>query len=415
MRIDEILNEIYSYSIRSEKKGLENIIKICNELGNPEKKIKAIHITGTNGKGSTATMIEKGLLEDGYRVGKFTSPHILKFNERIKINEKEITDKEVEEYYFFIKKIIEKLGIKPTFFEVITAIMFKYFCDKKVDYAVIEVGIGGRLDSTNVIDADYCIITNIANDHTDILGESLKEIAYEKAGIIKRKSFVVFADNKKELIEAIEKKTKNFIDIKKKYRNIKFDLDYDRFLLKIKVNEKSYILSIFGEYQVYNFLCAYEILKKIGVNEEKIFMSMKKIYWPGRFEIVKKDKLLILDGAHNEDGIKSFFQTLMKKYKKDDIVVITSILKDKEYKRIIDIIEKNSNFIIFTSLSEKLRGVTGKDLYNSCDNNFGKTFNEDINEAFNISRQRPEKVVVICGSFYLISKFKKDVLKNERA
>ena len=166
MEIDRLLEELYSYSMFGIKLGLENIQKICNYLGNPEKKYKIIHITGTNGKGSTSTIIETALLKAGYSVGKYTSPHILKFNERIRVNGEDISDRDIALVYEKVKKSVEDLKITPTFFEVTTAMMFLYFAEKKIDYAVLEMGMGGRYDATNVAEGDGCIITNVSLEHT---------------------------------------------------------------------------------------------------------------------------------------------------------------------------------------------------------------------------------------------------------
>ena len=195
MNIDNLLEELYSYSMFSIKLGLDNIKKICKHLGEPQNSYKVIHITGTNGKGSTSTTIEKVLIEAGYNVGKYTSPHILKFNERIAFNDEYISNEDVAYYYEKIKKIVEKNKIPATFFEVTTAMMFEYFRDKKADYVVLEVGMGGRYDATNVCEAIFSIITNVGLDHTEYLGDTIYKVAKEKAGIIKNSPYTIFADN----------------------------------------------------------------------------------------------------------------------------------------------------------------------------------------------------------------------------
>ena len=194
MEMNELLNELYSYSLHGIKLGLENIQKICDSLGNPEKNYKIVHITGTNGKGSTATIVETVLLKQGYKVGKYTSPHILKFNERIRVNGQDISDEDITKVYGIVREKIKELGITPTFFEVTTAMMFLYFSMREVEYVVLEVGMGGRFDATNVVDSDIAIITNVSIDHTEYLGKTIYEIAREKAGIIKDKSYVIVGD-----------------------------------------------------------------------------------------------------------------------------------------------------------------------------------------------------------------------------
>ena len=222
MEINKLLEELYSYSLFGIKLGLENIKKICDYLGNPEKKYKIIHITGTNGKGSTSTIVETVLLEAGYSVGKYTSPHILKFNERIRANGKDITDKDIALSYAKVKEAVENLGITPTFFEVTTAMMFLYFAEKKVQYAVLEVGMGGRYDATNVADGD--IIAKKISERADVINEIVeifgKDILSEDGKIdrIKMKN-IVFSDKSrlKELNGIIHPKVlEEFKKIKEK-------------------------------------------------------------------------------------------------------------------------------------------------------------------------------------------------------
>ena len=216
MNIDQLLDELYSYSMHGIKLGLENIEKICKELGNPEKSYKIIHIAGSYGKGSTATTLETILLEAGYKVGKYTSPHILKFNERIRMNGEDISDKDIANYYDEVKKAIERAGVKTTFFEVTTAMMFKYFQDRKADYVVLETGMGGRFDATNVVDAELCIITNVTLDHTEYLGDTIYIIAKEKAGIIKDTLKVIVADSDPEFLKAIYEEKAHVVNVLEK-------------------------------------------------------------------------------------------------------------------------------------------------------------------------------------------------------
>lgn len=177
--------KIYSHSMFGIKLGLQNMERLCECLGHPERAYKIIHIAGTNGKGSTATTLEKILLEAGYRVGKYTSPHILKFNERIVANGVQISEEEIEYYYYQVEKIMKEEKIDATFFEITTAMMFSYFRDKGLDYVVLETGMGGRLDATNVSEATLCIITNVSLDHTEYLGDSIYKIAKEKPELSK--------------------------------------------------------------------------------------------------------------------------------------------------------------------------------------------------------------------------------------
>ena len=411
MDIEKLLNELYSYSLHGIKLGLKNIEDICKAMGNPQKDYKTIHVAGTNGKGSTSTTIEQVLIEDGRKVGKYTSPHILKFNERISVNGVEISDEDIAYYYAYVKSVVEELKLTPTFFEVTTAMMFKYFSDKKVEYAVIEVGMGGRFDATNIIEGDICVITNVSLDHTDFLGKNIYEIVCEKAGIIKKNSKVIVGSSNLEFLKGVEEKTKTYVNVIEKYKNSKYILDFTKYKTVIEIDNILYNFSLFGDYQYKNFLCAYEVLNELGIKPEVIQKGIEKVKWQCRFEIISTDKnVLILDGAHNEDGMKTLCDTLKSGFKKDEIIAIVSILKDKDSKKILEILESSVSKIIFTSLSENSRGQSALELFEKS-NKIDKDYKENINEAFNLAKIDNKKVILLCGSFYLLSKFKEEVLK----
>ena len=409
MKINELLDELYSYSLFGIKLGLDNIQKICDELGNPEKKYKIIHITGTNGKGSTSTIIETVLLEAGCSVGKYTSPHILKFNERIRANGKDISDEEIALTYEKVKSAIKNIGITPTFFEVTTAMMFLYFAEKKVEYAVLEVGMGGRFDATNVADGDIAIITNVSLDHTEYLGKTIYDIALEKAGIIKEKSFVVVGDSDKEFLKAVSEKKKTFINTEEKYNDVKYNLNFKNFMTEIYINEKKFNLSLFGDYQVKNFLCAYEALKHLRISDEIIEKAVSKVVWQCRFERFSQNPLTILEGAHNIDGILNLKKILTHEYKSDEIVMIVSILKDKKVKEMLEVCESFSDKIILTSLSDNPRGLSGEKLLEYTDKSPVFSVEDDIKKAYETAEKSNRRIIAVCGSFYTCERFKKEI------
>ncbi|HAS79725.1 MAG TPA: bifunctional folylpolyglutamate synthase/dihydrofolate synthase [Fusobacteriaceae bacterium] len=407
MNIDKTLEELYSLTNMGIKLGLDNIKNILKIMGNPQDNYKILHIAGTNGKGSTASILEGSLLEAGYKVGKYTSPHIEKFNERIVVNKKQISDEKICFYYKKIRNLIEVNNLHPTFFEITTAMMFDYFKDCNCEYVVLETGLGGRFDATNICHPEVSIITNISMDHVNILGDNLTDIAREKCGIIKD-SPVVIADSKPELIAAVEEKTKDYVDVIKKYNNVKFELTKD-FKTIIYIDNIKFNLSLYGKYQVNNFLGAYEALKKIGISDKHIQDSVSNIYWPGRFEIYsKEDPLIILDGAHNVDAASKLKENILSKYKKDQVITLVSILKDKDRYGILKEISNFSNNIIFTSLEDYHRGSTGDKLIDLVDNFEIQRVEDNIIKAFDIAK-KTEKIIVVCGSFYLLSKFKKNI------
>lgn len=412
MEIDNLLDELYSYSMHGIKLGLENIRVLCNELGNPQNDYKIIHIAGTNGKGSTSTTIETILLEAGFKVGKYTSPHILKFNERIRANGKDISDEEIVKYYQLLKNIIHKTNIKPTFFEVTTAMMFKYFSDLNLEYVVLETGMGGRFDATNICQAEICVITNVSLDHTEYLGDTIYKIAREKAGIIKNTPKVIVADSNPDFLKAISEEKAEIVNVLEKYKEAKKILNFKNFLTEIYIYNEKYEFSLFGDYQFKNFLTAYEVLKELGIPNNIIKSGCQKVVWQCRFERFSLQPLVILDGAHNVDGMTELCKTIKQGYTPNEVVFITSILKDKDVKHMLPIMRETTDNIIFTSLKENPRGTSGEDIFNQLEDKRGALVENDIIKAFEIAKNLNKKVIIICGSFYTLSKFKEEI--NEK-
>lgn len=409
MEIEKLLDELYSYSMHGIKLGLENIKTLCKEMGEPQKDYKVIHVAGTNGKGSTSTTIETILLEAGYRVGKYTSPHILKFNERIRANGQDITDEDIVKYYQLVKDIVAKTGLRPTFFEMTTAMMFKYFSDLKLDYVVLETGMGGRFDATNVCEADICVITNVGLDHTEYLGDTIYKIAKEKAGIIKNCPKVVVADSNPEFLKAISEEKAEIINVLEKYKDARMKLDFKGFVTRIEIGEKSYDFSLFGDYQFKNFLTAYEVVTELGIDREIIKKACKKVVWQCRFERYFEKPLVILDGAHNEDGMRELCKIIEQGYRSDEVVIITSILKDKDVKHMLKLMRKISDNIVFTSLEDNPRGTTGEKILEQLEDKRGCLVENDMKKAYEIAKNLNKKIIVVCGSFYTLSKFKEEI------
>ena len=330
MNYNQILKELYNLENVKFKQSLVNMKVLLKKLHNPEKNLRCIHVAGTNGKGSVCAMISSILSNAGYKVGMYTSPHLKKFNERIRINNKLSSDKEIAQYYLRVKKHVTN----QTFFEITTAMAFLYFKEKNVDFAVLEIGLGGRLDSTNVITPLVSIITNIGMEHTEYLGNTIEKIAYEKAGIIKKNVPVVTATEGKAL--ATIKKISN-------QRNSKL----------IAVNNKkiNYKLRFKGEFQKQNASIAakaIEILKnndKIKITKYNIIDGLKNTKWPGRFQFIAKN--ILIDSAHNPSG----FKTLVKELKNIDynkLILIIGFSNDKDIKAISKIINPKAYKTIIT-------------------------------------------------------------------
>ena len=409
MEIEKLLDELYSYSMHGIKLGLENIKTLCKEMGEPQKDYKVIHVAGTNGKGSTSTTIETILLEAGYRVGKYTSPHILKFNERIRANGQDITDEDIVKYYQLVKDIVAKTGLRPTFFEMTTAMMFKYFSDLKLDYVVLETGMGGRFDATNVCEADICVITNVGLDHIEYLGDTIYKVAKEKAGIIKNCPKVIVADSNPEFLKAISEEKAEIINVLEKYKDARMKLDFKKFVTRIEIGEEGYDFSLFGDYQFKNFLTAYEVVTELGIDREIIKKACKKVVWQCRFERYLEKPLVILDGAHNEDGMRELCKIIEQGYRSDEVVIITSILKDKDVKHMLKLMRKISDNIVFTSLEDNPRGTTGEKILEQLEEKRGCLVENDMKKAYEIAKNLNKKIIVVCGSFYTLSKFKEEI------
>ena len=409
LSIDNILNKIFEFKA-VPKKNLDNIKFILKELGNPEKNLKIIHIAGTNGKGSVASMLESVLIKAGYNVGKFTSPHIIRFNERIIYNKKEIPDDEIAGFFDIIEKLTEKYNIYLNFFEITTIIMFCYFNKVKPDYAIIECGLGGRLDATNTGNSYLSLITNISFDHTAVLGSTLAEIAYEKTGIIHDGQLCIFAGNHTELTEAVKNKTDNFIDIMSKYKNISISLDKTSLCTEIFLNNTTFKIPLYGTFQGWNFLLVYEAAKTLNIEDSVIADGISRVKWPGRFEIFSKNPLIILDAAHNTDSVRVLKDNILSVYPdKSETTVIISVLKDKNINEIFSCVENFTDNIFCTSLKENHRGFSSEELKNTIkknDPNVAYYFDDDLEKLTKKALSLNKKALIACGSFYLISKFK---------
>ena len=406
---------------KRHKNTIESFRRILEELGIDTKQKNMIHIAGTNGKGSTASFLENIFISKGYNVCKFTSPHILKYNERIVFNKEMIEDEKIIYYYYFITDILKKYKFNLNFFEIPFFIALLYFNEKKPDFIILETGLGGRLDATNTINSDISIITNISFDHTDILGDTLQKIAFEKAGIIKNNSLCIYSQNCPELINEINKRTDKSINVLNEYSNLKIELDKDNLKTVVTINENKFILPLFGKFQGYNFLLAYKVSKIYDIEDSIIQKGLDNVYWPARFEFFQKNPPVILDAAHNDDSIQKLSENLKELYKKNEVIFITSFLKTKDFSSVFSKLEEISDKIFITSLKEVVYGLSSNEIKEKMLNlnipTENVTFEDNIliayKEGLKIIKRNPSyKAIVICGSFYEISKFKMLISKS---
>lgn len=339
MNYTEALEYIHSICWTFTKPGLERISALCEKLGNPQDELKFIHVAGTNGKGSFCSMIDSVLRAAGYKTGLFTSPYIKVFNERMQFCGENIADDELAEITEYVKPYADSMEDKPTEFELITAIGFEYFKRKKCDVVILEAGMGGRLDSTNIIKSSLLsVITGISLDHTAFLGDTVEKIAAEKAGIIKENGSVLFGGNSKSVEEVIKAKAAEmgadyrFAD-KSSLNIVASDLTGSTFNY---LGYKEVNLPLLGLYQpsnAANVLCALEILKCKGitVSEKAVREGLLAARWPARFEIISRDPLIIFDGAHNPEGIETAVTSIKRYFGDQKVCILTGVMKDKDY------------------------------------------------------------------------------------
>ena len=345
--IDNILEDLYSLQRLGIKVGLEHTIQLLEEIGNPHKKLRLVHIAGTNGKGSTCSILSRILIDHGFKVGLYTSPHLKKFNERIQINGCQISDDYIASFFNDNRAKINK--IEATFFETTTAMAFNYFNDQVVDYAIIETGLGGRLDSTNVIIPKICGITSISLDHMEILGDTIEKIAAEKAGIIKEGIPIVTFEQKPTVIEILMK------EANKKKSNLNIIADDEINIIKSDIKETLFNYSglkiklpLIGGHQVKNCVVAIKIARMLlssTFNGSKVENSVANIKWPGRLELIK-NKNMYYDVAHNYEGIREMVKAVSIKEHDKKFVGLFAIKSDKNIDEIWDLIKNNFEIII---------------------------------------------------------------------
>ncbi len=339
MNAQEAVAYIHSFFWKGSIPGLGRTQELLRRLGNPEKKLKFVHIAGTNGKGSTAAMTASILQKAGYRVGLYTSPYIYCFNERIQINGVQIADEDVAAVTEYVKGFAETMEEKPTEFELVTAIGLEYFARQNCDIVVLEVGMGGALDSTNVIDTpEVAVITNIGLDHTDYLGDTVEKIAETKAGIFKEGGHAVVYRSTPG-VEAVFERVcaERNVSLKKADFDSLVQHSHD---LEGQVfdcgNRKELFLPLLGDHQLHNASVVLSVAdtlieKGFNITEQNIRDGIREVSWPGRFDIVGRNPLFIIDGGHNPQCIDALVTNIQDYLKDRKIIALTGVLADKDY------------------------------------------------------------------------------------
>ena len=428
MKYEEAMKYITEVGNFGSNYGLERTYKLLEHLGNPERDLKLIHIAGTNGKGSTTSMITEILMGEGYKVGMYTSPFIEEFEERIQINRNNIPKESLailmDEIKVAVDKVIEAGYNNPTEFEIITVLMLLYFKKENIDFGVIEVGLGGTLDSTNVIKPIIQVITSISFDHTNLLGNTLEKIAREKAGIIKKGIPTVIYPQQEEVLKVI--KNKCFEMDSELYiannENLKFEnivnLDKPYQLLKYN-NEIDILLPLLGEHQIINLSVAMQTIEVlnnkniIDISIANIVKSIKNVSWKGRLEVLSNNPYVVIDGAHNIQGIKTLSRNIKKYFKYENLYLILGILADKDVEEMIKIITPMAKKVysvtpnsIRGELAESLKDEVSK--FNKNCKAFDK-YEEAYLEALNDASEKD--LILASGSLYMIGDMRKIIRK----
>lgn len=339
MNYSEALEYIHGVSWTFCKPGLERIGELCERLGHPERKLKFIHIAGTNGKGSTSAMLDSVLRRAGYKTGLYTSPYIRTFNERMRVEGENISNSELALLTEYIKPFAEQMDDKPTEFELITALAFEYFARHNCDVVILEAGMGGRLDSTNIIDTSVLsVITGIALDHTAFLGDTVEKIAAEKAGIIKSGVPILYGGTDASARAVISERAcelgSEFAEVD--YSELKInsltldgaDFDFEK--------NKNLKIKLLGSYQPRNasiVVKAIELLRRNGfeISDSALREGLLSAEWQGRFEVLSEDPLVIFDGAHNPQGVEAAVESIALYFKNKKVCLVTGVLRDKDY------------------------------------------------------------------------------------
>ncbi len=433
MDFGEALKWLYGFQKFGIKLGLERINCIVEELGHPQKNYKIVHVGGTNGKGSVCRVIGSILEKAGYKVGIYVSPHLQRFSERIIINNKEISEDEIVLLVEKIKPIIDDMLSKdnvPTFFEIVTAMAFQYFSDKEIDFAIVEVGLGGRFDATNVVEPMVSVITNVSMEHEEILGKEISDIAFEKAGIIKKNVPVVTSakDEAYKIIENVaEEKNSQLCSINDENwtRIINDDISQEFFISGF-LEDYSIQTSMMGKFQGENIalaISAIEFLQCNGIyiSDANIYDGVKVAVNPGRMEILKFKPIVLLDGAHNSAGMLKLRESLKNDFNYDKLIVVIGILSDKNISSLISIILPIADNVIVTKPQSdrafnpvELKEMIEEEVYRNMAYTNKVVIKEKISEAIDYAELIAEKNSLICitGSLYTVGEAREFIINK---
>ena len=427
-----IIDRIHEFNRFGMVLGLDRMEELLRRLGNPQDDLKVIHVAGTNGKGSVSKYLEEGLSACGYKMGLYTSPYIETFNERIRYDGADISDEDLEYYGQKVVSAAEAMvadGLdSPTEFEVVTAIAFLYFADRQADITILEVGLGGIGDSTNVVKSPLAsVITSISYDHMAQLGSSLAEIAVNKAGIIKTGCPVIANVPQRDAAKIIARKAyavgSRLYDISGIRAAVSDETPFSQ-KVSMELYEKSYSdveISMVGSHQAENLktaLATLEILRKSGavkLDREALYEGLKRARQPGRFEVISEDPLVIIDGAHNEAGAQALQETMAQHFAGKKILLVAGILADKEIDSIVKFLTKITDHIIVTEPDNPRKLAAEKLAEHVADFGVAAEAVSDVEAAVHRAKELADgyDVILFAGSLYLIGDVRR-LWRNER-
>ncbi len=420
----EDLSHIPNLKFSNDVFTLQRIINLLGRMGNPQNYLKTIHIAGTKGKGSTAAMLESVLRVSGYRVGLFTSPWLFDFREQIQINRVPISERDLIDQVENLQSLFGEVW-EITTFEAVTAIAFQYFKDKRVDFGIIEAGLGGQYDATNVINAQLSVITSISYDHTSILGDTIDEITHHKAGIIKSRTPVVMAsqvyeESRKIIQDEAARLQSEMNDVDKilSVEEQNHSLDNQVFSASFKNRSSKfdgfYTLSLLGKHQINNaatVLSCLDILERSGyeISKESVYLGLQTTFWPCRFEVISRDPLVILDSAHNVDSAKKLKQTLSEYLKDYEIILLFGSSVDKKVDEILKILIPGIKKVIFIKSNHPRAAEPGMLVELVKDQNVNSYACETIEEALKTAKESSTSrtVIVAAGSVFIAASVRK--------
>lgn len=412
------MKEFLKYANSTQLKprlGLERITLLLEFMGNPHKGMKYIHVAGTNGKGSVCSYLYAAFLKKRIKAGRYISPNLVKVNERVSVNGVDISDEDMEkiiaETELAAEKVFLKLNERVSQFEIWTAMAFSYFKKEKCDVVILETGLGGRFDATNVIEENIVsVITKIDIDHTEYLGDTKEKIAYEKCGIIKcpknGTAAVVTTASNKDILgvigEQAEKKN-NKIVVTEEYKEKGYEDIYEIFDYK---QMKDIKLSLGGFHQIENACMAIEVLKLLDFSEEEIRQGLMNAKNPARLEIIGENPIMLFDGSHNPDGIRALKKSLDRYFKDKEILYIMASMRDKDILPSLDLLKDDKAEFIFTTVLDNIRARTPLEMKTEAEKiGISSEISENIKDALFYAKKK-NKITVICGSLYLYKDFK---------